>query len=403
MPTDPLRLWTGPLPTQELFPEHGIDPLVHWIIHPIKRRIAKYYLQLLQKYFGIKVIAITGSAGKTTAKEMLQSILSLVGPTVSTTGNITPTFNIPTTILRATHRTRFLILEMGVEYPGDMDFYTWLARPDIGVITTVNRTHTLFLGALKDVALEKGKLLKVLPKTGSAVVNADDSHIAIDTQAKLYKFGANKSNYTEIVSASVTPQFTTSIKLVVNGKPLSLDLPFTGTHFSFSAAAAATVASLLGVNHQIIEYGLNHTPPPPHRLRVLRFSQGPIIIDDAYNANPLAVAASLETLMSVAKITGLTPVFAFGQMNELGQYETSAHEEIGTLVKQLAIKSLFTTGPATKHTLTSAGFGQYFETRDQLRDHLKQFLTAQHVVLIKASRSFQFEDMVEDLSHLYSR
>lgn len=116
------------------------------IYHPIKNLIANNYLFFLRKFTNIKVIAITGSAGKTTTKEMVTSILKQVAPTVWTKDNIDPVYNIPATILRCTPWTKYLILEMSVEYPGEMDFYLWLAKPDIGVITNIFPTHTEFFG-----------------------------------------------------------------------------------------------------------------------------------------------------------------------------------------------------------------------------------------------------------------
>ena len=113
-----------------------------YLYHPLKRRVAKYYLALLKKYGGLKVIGITGSAGKTTAKEMLASILKLQGKTVYSHANIDPVYNIPATILKCPPWAKYLVLEMGVEYPGEMDSYLNIAPPDIGVILNVYLTHT---------------------------------------------------------------------------------------------------------------------------------------------------------------------------------------------------------------------------------------------------------------------
>ena len=401
MPLSLLRLWTGPLPHQELFPDRKINPLLHWLIHPVKRRLAKYYLLILQKVFGLKVIAVTGSAGKTTLKNMLTSILKIEGPTVATRDNITPTYNIPSTIFRCPPGTRYLILEMGIEYPGDMDFYTWLAQPDLGLILNVNRTHTQYLESISEVSAEKSKLLSILPPTGFAIVNADDPNIKIETSAPVSKFGTSTDCYVQIKSSSLTPDFTTQVEFLINHKSYVINLPLLGRHFSIKAAAAASAATLLDVRLQNIIYGLEHTPSPPHRMQVIRLPQGPILIDDSYNANPLAVLASLDTLAELARITGLIPVLIFGQMNELGQYEKSAHEEIGLKIKNLKFKILFCTGPATKHTIASAGFGQYFESVDELTKAVSLALSTSHLALIKASRSFHFETVVDYLYSLH--
>src|SRR3989344_2587811 len=139
------------------------------LIHPIKRRISKLYLIFLRRFFGLKVIGITGSAGKTSTKEMIISILSLKARTVASFANIDPVYNIPTTILRCTPLTKYLVLEMGVEYPNEMDFYLWLVKPDVGVITNIFPTHTLFLKDIEGVYKEKSKLIK---NTKIAILNA---------------------------------------------------------------------------------------------------------------------------------------------------------------------------------------------------------------------------------------
>ncbi|NMD01040.1 MAG: hypothetical protein GYA62_15160, partial [Bacteroidales bacterium] len=140
-------------------------PLIHlsdrtsfikkWFFHPIKRRVARLYLKILQSSTDIKVIGITGSAGKTTTKEVLASILKEDGKTVFSKENIDPIYNIPTTILKTPPSTKYLILEMGVEYLGEMDFYLWLAKPDVGIITNIFPTHLEFLKNVEGVMTEK--------------------------------------------------------------------------------------------------------------------------------------------------------------------------------------------------------------------------------------------------------
>jgi len=155
-----LKMWVGrDLPLVHVKTNGHIRKVIaDLFIHPIKRRISKYYCFILQKCFGLTVIGITGSAGKTTTKEMISSILRLSGKTVWSKDNIDPIFNIPTTILRCTPKTKYLVLEMGVEYPREMDFYLWLAKPDISVITNINPTHLEFFGDKKGVFNEKIKI-----------------------------------------------------------------------------------------------------------------------------------------------------------------------------------------------------------------------------------------------------
>ena len=330
-----IRLWLGPLPKEEIFPDRKYNPLIHWFFHPIKRRLAKYYLLILQKFFGLTVIGITGSVGKTTTKRMLQAVLP---DSNATADNITSTYNIPTTILRTLPTTKYLILEMGVEYKGDMDFYLWLAHPDIAIITPINITHTQYLGDLKTITSEKFKIGKYA------------KHLVTYKDVQATGYGINKALITK-------------------------------------------VAHILGISPNFSSY-----TPPPHRMNFINLKNGSILIDDSYNANPLATKEALKTLVATAKKYKKTPVFVFAQMNELGSYEKSAHEEIGSVIKSLNIKHLFCLGPATKFTIQSAGFGKYFENQDDLYYAVSPLaLSTSYLVLVKGSRSWHLENFVEKL------
>lgn len=363
-----ILLWTGPLPAQHIWiasENRPTDPkkllrvyIRKWLFHPLKRRIAKYYLAYL-KTQGLKVIAITGSAGKTTTKEMLLSILSLEAPTVASFANIDPVYNIPTTILRCNLQTKFLILEMGIEYPGEMDFYTWLAKPDIAIITNVNLTHTLYLKSLKTVAAEKGRI-GVFAK--HLLINRSDLNIEINTSGQVHKI-----------------------------RPEKFKLKLLGNHLQINAALAAKAAQLLDIKPEKIKLGLEKLEAQPHRMQLITNNKL-TLIDDSYNANPLATKASIDALIDYAKRSKKTPVFVFGQMNELGDFEESAHQEIGDYVQKSRIEHFFTIGPATKN------LGRHFKDIDSLVHFLRRFLKPSHVILVKGSRSWKLETVVNKLT-----
>jgi len=331
-----LRLWLGPLPKEEIFPEKIPNPFLHWFIHPLKRRLAKYYLLILQKFFSLTVIGITGSVGKTTTKKMLEAILPNC---VATADNITSTFNIPTTILKTPPFTKFLILEMSIEYIGDMDFYLWLARPDIAVITPIYLTHTQFLGNLETITSEKLKISKYA------------KHIVTYKDVKAEGFEINKALVTK-------------------------------------------VAHLLNV-----PVDLKSFTPPIHRMNFINLRSGSVLIDDSYNANPLATKTALEELAKQSKKLQKNPALVFAQMNELGRYEQSAHEDIGTLISKLKIQHLFCLGPATKFTIKSAGIGKYFENQEDLYQAVSPMIhKSSYIILVKGSRSWHLENLVEKLT-----
>ncbi|MDO8488027.1 MAG: Mur ligase family protein [bacterium] len=365
---DLIRLWTGPLPVEHIWISpttrpKNLYPLFRvywrkWLVHPLKRCLAKDYLWLLQNLFGLKVIAITGSAGKTTTKDMLASILATAGPTMATPANIDPVYNIPTTILRCLPTTKFLILEMGIEFKGEMGFYTWLARPNIAMITNISPVHALYLDDITTIAKEKSLIGAKMTTQGTLLVNPDDKQIVVDTPAK-----------------------------VVPVKPIGTNF------FALNTAFASTAAKLLGLSQSQIDAGLANFSLPPHRMQLVKTAKF-TLIDDSYNANPLATQAAVKELVSLAKKDKLIPVFVFGQMNELGQYESPAHTEIGALVKKLDIPHLLTIGPATQHTVHAAEKGKLYSSQATLFSDLKKLLTPRHLILIKGSRSWHLEELV---------
>ncbi len=397
MPLSLIRLWTGPLPQEEIFPDRKINPLLHWFIHPIKRRLAKYYLVFLKSFFGLKVIALTGSSGKTTTTNLLFSVLSKAGPTVKTADSVTTTYNLPTTILKCTPQTKYLILEMGVEYRGDMNFYTWLAKPDIAILLNITSVHSSFLGTLEEIFTEKSKLLSALGVSGTAIINADDKAITYTRHSGVLKFGSTSDCYVQIISSRLTSKLDTIFRLKVAGKIHTFTLPTIGTHLGPNLAAALTVFDQLGILPADITSGLAAFRNPPHRLNVHILPKGPVIIDDAYNANLLSTTSSLENFITVCRLTKKTPVFVFAQMNELGSYEKTAHENIGKLAKKLRIEHIFTLGKATVYTIRSAATGRYYDTFEDLSAAVKKFITPNHCVLIKGSNSWHLERLVPQL------
>src|SRR3990170_1754459 len=198
-----IKWWVTPkLPYQDVYglpllKEKGVLSLINyriiqWFSHPIKRRAARQYLRLLQHFTDIKVIGITGSVGKSTTSQMINSILKQNGSVVCTLPNVDSVYNIPNTILRCQPETKYLILEMSVEYPGEMDYYLWLAKPDIGIITNIYPTHTEFFTNIEGVRKEKVKLIQNLDKNNFAVLNLEDKNLkksAKDLKAKIVWYG----------------------------------------------------------------------------------------------------------------------------------------------------------------------------------------------------------------------
>jgi len=344
-----------------------------WIFQPPKRWLAYIYLKFLRRYFGLKVIGVTGSAGKTTTKEMIGSILRLKAPTVWTKENIDPVYNLPDTILRTGLRTKYLVLEMGVEYPGEMDFYLWLAKPDIGVITNIFPTHTEFLGSIDGVLKEKSKLVLNLGKNSFAVLNKEDLRLRKLTQnlkAKIVWFGSKDD-------------------------PLKQN-----------SQAAEGVAKCLNVFSTEISEGIRNYERPQHRLNVVHHSSGAVILDDSYNSNPQAMLAVLKVFNKLAGKN--SKIAVLGDMLELGKLEEEGHKLVGREVAKSNFDLVIGVGEAIKFLLDEVNKKSpktktiILSGADGVYGQLKSFLRSEAYVLIKGSRSIGLDRVLDDIMKVKS-
>ena len=409
--------WVGPnLPDEYLFLSPANRPkelyssfriyLRQFIVHPVKRRIAKYYLVILSIISDIKVIGITGSAGKTTTKEMASSILERMGLTVASFANIDPIYNIPSTILRCRTTTKYLVLEMGVEYPGEMDFYLWLAKPDIGILTNVFPTHTQFFKDVNGVLNEKSKLIKFLTKGDTAILNADERkvmNLKNETEAEVIEYG--KSGSVKAVNIKRLDTKGTIFTLYINKDKIDVHIPNIGNQFVSNALAAASIGFACGVKLSDIAYGLKNYERAEHRMQILTLRNGALLIDDTYNNNPEAAKATLSTFQEIS--TGRKKIIVFGDMLELGNQERQYHRKLGKFIGEIGADLLICTGPLTKETYKVAKLNikikqaKWFIHTDKVYNFLKANITSNSAILVKGSRSLKLEDkIVQKLSLL---
>lgn len=340
-----------------------------WITRPIKRRLAKYYLLLLQNFTEITVIGITGSAGKTTTKDMIAAILKSSAKTVSSKANIDPIYNIPNTVLRTGWGTKFLVLEMGVEYPTEMDFYLWLANPDVAVITNIFPTHTEYFGGIEGVLKEKSKLALTRTKDNICILNSDDKNlhkIAKKIKANIFWF---KGELDPIMS---------------------------------NRNAAAEVGTRLGIKKTLIDKALKSFKNPPHRLHSLTHKSGAQILDDTYNSNPKAAIATLDYFNG--RVPKGLKIAVLGDMLELGSYEKAAHRLVGKEVAKSGFEAVIGVGKSAKYIIkevekTSPDTKTFLvEKADQVLPHLKQYLKKGSFILLKGSRSIGLDSVVNNLT-----
>lgn len=396
-----IRWWVTPkLPSEDVFAKHNF--ITQWLVHPIKRRLARVCLDYLQKHTDIKVIGITGSTGKTTTTEILASILSRVGRVTWSAEGVDPVYNIPNTILKTMPGTKFLILEMSVEYLDEMDYYLWLAKPDLGIVTNIAVTHTEYLKNKEGVAREKGKMIKVLGKGDIAVLNSEDGTVRSlgkDTQAKVVYFG-EKSN----ISASnirMNEDMSTDFTLRVNSNTESVHMTVMGKQFVYNALAAAAAANALRVSVGHIVKGIELFKCPKHRLNILKSKSNGIIFDDTYNSNPKAAGESLDTFEAVAK--GKTKIAVIGDMLELGKFEEEAHRELGKKAGNVGFSYIVGVGNAARFLVEEAslkiGSENCFLVRDYVEalEIVRPILDKDTALFVKGSRSIRLDKLVEAL------
>ena len=351
-----LKMWVGKdLPMVHVHLSGNLRKIfADLIVHPIKRRIAKAYVYHLQKFYGLTVIGITGSAGKTTTKEMIAGVLRLSDKTVWSKENIDPIFNIPATILKCTPKTKYLILEMGVEYQKEMDFYLWLVRPNIGVITNIFPTHTLYFGDEKGVFKEKSKLVQ---KTKVAVLNSDDKYL----YSLKDKISANICWFKSDVNPNIQNENT-----------------------------ARVVCQVLGIEEKTIGKGIKGYQIQKHRLNLIRHKSGAYIFDDSYNSNPEAFKKSLNYFLKIAGNN--KKIAVVGDMLELGNIEVMEHKKIGKEIKSKGFRKIIGVGNLVKF-ITNDVYLSYLPALQEV----KKYLEPNTYIFIKGSRSMGLDKLVDKL------
>ncbi|WP_330481439.1 UDP-N-acetylmuramoyl-tripeptide--D-alanyl-D-alanine ligase [Streptomyces sp. NBC_00724] len=351
---------------------------------------------------GAQIIALTGSAGKTSTKDLLAQVLAHHGETVATPGSFNTEIGLPLTVMRAAESTRYLVLEMGARHQGDIAYLASLTPPQIGVVLNVGSAHVGEFGGREAIAMAKGELVESLPPAaegGVAVLNADDELVAAmatRTTATVVMYGTGKSADIRATGVEVSVG-RASFVLHTPGGQAPVRLRLLGTHQVHNALAVAAAVHALGMDTDKIAEALSAAEPvSAGRLQVLERGDGVTIINDAFNANSESMRAGLETLIAVAG--DRRTVAVLGEMKELGETAKAAHAEVGRLVGDLGIDVLVTVGPTDEMTALADAARPFSPLRiesaddpDVLLPLLNRLLKSGDVVLVKASKSVGLE------------
>ncbi|MYV96891.1 UDP-N-acetylmuramoyl-tripeptide--D-alanyl-D-alanine ligase, partial [Streptomyces sp. SID3343] len=351
---------------------------------------------------GAQVVALTGSAGKTSTKDLLAQVLARHGETVATPGSFNTEIGLPLTVLRTAESTRYLVLEMGARHRGDIAYLASLTPPRIGVVLNVGSAHIGEFGGREAIATAKGELVEALPSAaegGVAVLNADDEFVAAmagRTGAAVVMYGTGDSADVRAGDiASIAGRASFTLHTPTGSAPVRLRL--LGAHQVHNALAVAATAHALGMDTERIAEALSAAEPvSAGRLQVLERADGVTIVNDAFNANSESTRAGLETLVALAG--DRRTVAVLGEMKELGDTAEAAHADIGRRVGALGIDVLVTVGTTAEMTALADAARSSSTLRiesaddpDVLLPLLNRLLTSGDVVLVKASKSVGLE------------
>jgi UDP-N-acetylmuramoyl-tripeptide--D-alanyl-D-alanine ligase len=351
----------------------------------------------------VALVAITGSNGKTTTRQMTAGVVAQKFSTLSTIGNYNNQIGVPLTLLRMAPEHAWAVVELGTNSPGEIARLARICSPDIGVITNIGPAHLEGLGSLDGVMREKDQLIGHLKAGGRAVLNADDrrvTRIAERTEKKVLLFGLNKT--AAIRATKIQEKISgISFSLDLPRESLTVDLKVPGQFMVINALAAAAVGHLLELSATEIKSGLETFKPAWGRMNIFKTTNGIHIIDDTYNANPDSMQAAITTLNGLR--ANNRSVFVAGDMLELGAQAESLHRQVGARAATADINKLCVTGEHAETVAAGAkDAGMKSEnivigSQEKILSHLKDFLKPGDWVLVKGSRGARMENIVKGI------
>lgn len=381
--------------------------------HPIWKGISPYKkpFHLLRFFLAKKIarfyprsafIGITGSVGKTTTTQACLAVLSEKFKTISTQKNLDPILNIPVTLFSLRPRVQKVLLEMGIEYPGEMDFYLSLVQPATAVITRIFYAHSEFLGDVEAILGEKGRLVKQLPKEGFAILNYDDHYtrqLAAQTEAQIMFYGTNSKECHVWASNVRIENQKTVFELNYKAERAEVSLRLLGKHFIYPALAAAALGLSSGLTLTTIKRGLEKIEPVEHRLQFLEGPNGSYILDDTHNSSPAALEEALHVL---GELPARRRIAVLGEMKELGVYSEKLHRQIAQQIYKEKIDYVLLGGGDARFIgdeLIRLGFlperVEVNLSNSQIVSKILRNLNKGDLVLIKGSRAVKLDEVVE--------
>lgn len=371
-------------------------------LHLLKISLARQYARLYPRQ---NFIAVTGSLGKTICVQAAVAILSQKFKTLSTKPYLDPVLNIPETLLRVNPAVSKVILEMGIEYKGEMDFYLSLVKPKTVLVTKIAFAHSEYLGDLDEIVEEKGKLIEQLDNSGIAVLNFDDPYsrkLAKKCKGEVIFFGTNPENCTIWAGNIKIENFKTTFELNFGVERVKVNLQLLGSHLIFPALAAAALGIVNNVPLTKIKLGLESIWPTEHKMQVLAGPNDSIILDDTYNSSPAALDSAIDTLL---QISARRRILVLGEMRSLGKYSEMLHRQIAQKIFKEKIDLIFLGQGDAQIIASELKDLGFWEERignnllnSQIVTRLLKNLGKGDVVLIKGSRAVRLDEVVKRIA-----
>jgi UDP-N-acetylmuramoyl-tripeptide--D-alanyl-D-alanine ligase len=359
-------------------------------------RLAAYW----RSKFTLPLIAVTGSNGKTTVKEMIAAILTEhagAGRAYATPGNLNNDIGLPLTLLGLRAQHTCAVVELGMNHAGETAYLAAIAQPTVALVNNAQREHQEFMHAVEDVAHEHGAVFSALPADGVAVLNADDAYAdywrGVCAPRRVLDFGIDRP--AAVSGRYALRDFGSEIVLCIAQGEAPVSLQAAGVHNVRNALAAAAAATAAGVGLSAVVRGLAGFHPVQGRLQKTSGSRGAIVLDDTYNANPDSVIAAIEVL---ARASG-RKFLVLGEMGEVGAQGAAFHAEVGRHARAMGVDRLYLLGESCTHAAAAFGEGaRHYGDIDALLAELEPGLGAGVTVLVKGSRFMRMERVVQALT-----
>ena len=367
------------------------------------RALGQIAAEVVRRLPETTLIALTGSQGKTSTKDLIRQILQRHGETVATAGNLNNEIGVPMTVTRADAGTQYLIVEMGARHIGNIAYLCGIAPPDIGVVVNVGVAHIGEFGSKERIATAKGEIVEALSSDGCAILNADDPLVAAmstRTDASVRTFGESADAGVRLTELRTTADGEPEFVLEHRGARAAVHLRMLGTHQATNAAAAASVALAAGIGFDSVADALNSaTTASGARLERHDLPNGVALINDAYNANPDSMRSAISTLCTLAASHGGRSIAVLGEMRELGASAEEEHRLLGAYAAEAGVDELVLVGDGAS-AIADGWDGapvHRVDDADEAVRTVERLAVEAAVVLVKASLTVGLQRVAHEL------